>query len=789
MSTTILATRFNNLQNRLAAVLGTSTSATPTFGYGQLLNADIDVAGTRSNTIPNSDKITAQQYEELYVDIIRCRAHQIGSSAVSIDEFVIGDFDTNAQDTDKIEEAYISGLESLMTIVEANRFKIDTADQATTTNLLNSSGTQITSTYRQSVSGTWTSFLNQIFTVTFPSAAARRHFFNSGGEIRFSAGVAYTGSQQKTADWQSSMAAMGVISFTADDTFSNSNVGSPTSVGNNNLTNTYKLCYRKDAGSTYSQSAYELYALQTSDRTIQFKVLFTDPAPGGYRIDEVVFGDWTSSSTLLVPDGSVTINGTIYDTVVIADNQLPAGSTIVQLSAANPPTPSYSLSRSQATVSEGSSASITLTTTNVSNGTVIPYTITGVSANDINIPLDGQFIVGTSNTVTIVFAADLVTEGTETLRLALSNGAANISITINDTSLTPPAAGTLLSQVCQEPFDLVGTYADGSGGTYTQLIEANSPTCGYQPPFTFSVSPESYTSQATAWDIGDVVVNTTATTSITITNTSETSGTVTVQETSRPLAWDVAVDSISSETQLASKNYTIPAGQSISVPISVIPRTILDFRSVNRQFDFKILQADGTGDSYTIYWTGNSIAEPGVPTIDNTLTASTVSGNETTTATINYSGTVRNWTAASGPVYWQNVAGTANANDFVGSIVSGSANVTITNSPNAGDGTYSFTRSIRADQTTEGTETFGTQVRWPSTNPTTSSQVRTVSIADTSLPVPITASFANTTHTFSLIPGQTETWSTTVAINSSPNNNPVTLLPTLQAGIQTGKLQ
>lgn len=43
---------------------------------------------------------------------------------------------------------------------------------------------------------------------------------------------------------------------------------------------------------------------------------------------------------------------------------------------------------------------------------------------------------------------------------------------------TNPIAGTLLSTSCTG-FDQYGVYADGSGGTYTQLITANSPACGY----------------------------------------------------------------------------------------------------------------------------------------------------------------------------------------------------------------------------------------------------------------------------------------------------------------------
>ena len=53
---------------------------------------------------------------------------------------------------------------------------------------------------------------------------------------------------------------------------------------------------------------------------------------------------------------------------------------------------------------------------------------------------------------------------------------------------TNPAAGTLISQAC-EGTTLMGTYANGSGGTYKQAIAYNSPTCGYvaaNPKMTFS---------------------------------------------------------------------------------------------------------------------------------------------------------------------------------------------------------------------------------------------------------------------------------------------------------------
>ena len=52
---------------------------------------------------------------------------------------------------------------------------------------------------------------------------------------------------------------------------------------------------------------------------------------------------------------------------------------------------------------------------------------------------------------------------------------------LGDTFECCETAGTLLSTNCVG-YDLYGTYTDGQCGTYNQLIETNSATCGYVPP-------------------------------------------------------------------------------------------------------------------------------------------------------------------------------------------------------------------------------------------------------------------------------------------------------------------
>ena len=120
-----------------------------------------------------------------------------------------------------------------------------------------------------------------------------------------------------------------------------------------------------------------------------------------------------------------------------SDTQLRIGTPLTEQAGAAVAT--YALSVNNAIVNEGAQFIITLTTTNVDDGTTIPYTITGVTSSDISgSSLTGSFTVN-SNTATATFtvAADATTEGTETFLMTLDALSVTQSVTFNDTSLTP----------------------------------------------------------------------------------------------------------------------------------------------------------------------------------------------------------------------------------------------------------------------------------------------------------------------------------------------------------------
>ena len=330
--TTVTAERYNDLRTLVNKVLGNSVSSTPNYGYGQTFNTS-SVVGDYDTNLAATNKVTAQQYEDLYIDLVRVRAHQIGTTGLSIAPFFKGDYDVNLVDTDKIELTHIEALENLAANIETDRFLVDVTGQAQIVDLDNGSGAATTSTRFNSVSGNWNGTINHVFDVSFDTAQDRRHFFNAGGEVRFSASVAYTGSQAKTVDWQDEMSAMGVSSFRATNTINNNSQGSGTNIGNYDLSGSYKLCYSKAGGASYARNDYRINALNLNSTTIRFKVEFNDGRPNDttWGIDEPVLGDFTSTVELLQPTGSVTINGVEHTTVDYPDSALPSSSVVSNL--------------------------------------------------------------------------------------------------------------------------------------------------------------------------------------------------------------------------------------------------------------------------------------------------------------------------------------------------------------------------------------------------------------------------------------------------------------------------
>lgn len=108
-------------------------------------------------------------------------------------------------------------------------------------------------------------------------------------------------------------------------------------------------------------------------------------------------------------------------------------------------TTTRTLSASSTLVLEGQSVDITLTTTGLPAGLIIPYEITGsnITLGDFvgRTSLKGNFVLDEQglSTVTLTLAQDLVVETTETFTVSLV-GRSSINVSVNISDVYPGAA-------------------------------------------------------------------------------------------------------------------------------------------------------------------------------------------------------------------------------------------------------------------------------------------------------------------------------------------------------------
>ena len=218
--------------------------------------------------------------------------------------------------------------------------------------------------------------------------------------------------------------------------------------------------------------------------TATFTLTTTNVAPG----TSVRFALSGSISALDVSggvmSGNTTVNASGVATISVSllNDSLVEGPETLTVTAGgatasilvNDKTPSYVLKAGGTSVNEGSTATFTLTTTNVASGTSVPYTISGISAADVfGGVLSGYAVVNSSGTAIISLALlnDLLTEGPETLTVTASGATA--STVVNDTSTsaltyTLSAGGTSFNEGSTATFTLTTTnVASGTSVPYT----------------------------------------------------------------------------------------------------------------------------------------------------------------------------------------------------------------------------------------------------------------------------------------------------------------------------------
>jgi hypothetical protein len=278
--TNILALDYNNIQSKIAQVLGQGSG---TFGYNQtVLSSQVSV----------NQKITALQWRNLYNDLIAARTHQTG-----VDETANLNYPTTST---TIKESDRSAYLAYAGTVEANRLVVPPASQATLETYSTSTRT-----------ADWNGTITHSVTLSFADVNTARAYFNAGGNLQVSASFSPNASNLKNNSWQTMLNNMGVIKMSYNAT---TNTGSGTGVtaaaiGYLQLTTGQQRIFQKTTEQpTYSSNAFEIYAnVNGTGSQITFSIQYRDlsgqpNAPWG--TDENITGSLTSLVQGYRPSGA-----------------------------------------------------------------------------------------------------------------------------------------------------------------------------------------------------------------------------------------------------------------------------------------------------------------------------------------------------------------------------------------------------------------------------------------------------------------------------------------------------
>lgn len=273
----ISVARYNAMQSKISNVLGNGSG---NFGYGQTVT---------SSPVSNTNTVNATHMQNLKLDMVDVRVHQTGADTPAITNVIV-----NEDITDIVYAEY----EGIINTLYNDRLDVFESTQTSTENKISSIRTTSWGGNSQPQS------VYHEIKVTFNNEDHRRHFFNSGGEIRFAANIS-GGSGAKYLEWSSMLSAMGTVKFNHTTVTASSGTG--LGIGNYDLTNTYQTVFIKSGSGVYADNDYIIQARATAN-IIEFKIEFNDGATGtgggGFGpVDDPVNGTLISSVSQLRATG------------------------------------------------------------------------------------------------------------------------------------------------------------------------------------------------------------------------------------------------------------------------------------------------------------------------------------------------------------------------------------------------------------------------------------------------------------------------------------------------------
>lgn len=416
----ISAVDYNIIRQKIINIMGTGGGQS---GYGQTIS---------STDVAQGNQVTKDQWDALRFDILNARIHQDGI-VPNIVEAVRGRPITYGSGSPNNQYNIQADL------AVANKFAVGTSQFVIDTGLT------------RTRTDSWSTTVSNTVTVTFATADRARWFFNSGGKIRFTSSRTGGSNTAQNSSWSSLLAAAGTVLFGANTPRANFY----------NLTTNDQEVYSTTSSAPYSANSYSIKArcnVSNNSGGTANEIIFT-------IIWQDAYVDNQPSPPPDLVDGTLTL---VIDELRAAGSLLPAGTFSIQRPsyiATNILTdnnPIYSLFSNQSSVNEGSSATFTVVTSNVANGTTLYWSteslLGSVTTSDFSdSATTGSVTINNSTgSITRTIRSDATLEGTETFRILLRTGstigpivASSPGILINDTS-TP---STITDVICVSVID------------------------------------------------------------------------------------------------------------------------------------------------------------------------------------------------------------------------------------------------------------------------------------------------------------------------------------------------
>ena len=332
---TISAATFNAIQSKAAGVLGTggfipgTTTADSRYGYGQ---STVSVAVAQGNII------RATAWVNLRTDLAKARAHQIGSvgqvaysaspaagggstvppwaNLVSIGAGTV------------ISNAIVTQYQGVATQLVTDRFTAFSSQLGSTS----VSSTRSTTWGLTGVLPT----ITHSFRTQFTDATQARYYFNSGGTIKYSAGLTggglLVGNTAKYNSWVAALGTgLGTLTFAVNQTSSTFGAFTVTKSGTSGTATSITLSavdqtiYTSTQASPYATNTITIsakYITNTTPYVVEITVALTDGVPGaptgiGPVVDELIDGTLTSTGTITPIIGQFSITPTIANQLTI----------------------------------------------------------------------------------------------------------------------------------------------------------------------------------------------------------------------------------------------------------------------------------------------------------------------------------------------------------------------------------------------------------------------------------------------------------------------------------------